>query len=371
MSSENPPKEQFVRFEGVRKSYDGTVQVVRDLNLSIREGEFLTLLGPSGSGKTTTLMMLAGFEKPTAGKILFDGQVINDMPTYKRNFGMVFQNYALFPHMTVAENVAFPLRMHRFPKSEQAERVTRALDMVQLHRIADRHPTQLSGGQQQRVALARALVFEPKMVLMDEPLGALDKQLREHMQLEIRALHEKLGLTMLYVTHDQSEALTMSDRVAIFNDGEIQHIDAPSEVYDRPRNAFVAKFMGENNAVEGTVTARDGDVITLRTAAGRDLHGTAVDDLAIGQGAQVLVRPEQISLGGLPADGFDSFEATVADKIYHGDHLRIVLEIAGLGQVTATFAHAEAELHPEIGQTLTIRWRIANALAFAPDGPAR
>jgi len=214
----------LVSFTGVQKTYDGINLVVRDLNLDIRQGEFLSLLGPSGSGKTTTLMMLAGFESPTAGEISLNGVPITRTPPHKRNFGMVFQNYALFPHMTVADNIAYPLTVRKLPSAEREAKVARALDMVQLGRMGSRYPGQLSGGQQQRVALARALVFDPQLVLMDEPLGALDKQLREHMQIELKALHRRLGVTFVYVTHDQTEALTMSDRVAVFNDGAIQQL---------------------------------------------------------------------------------------------------------------------------------------------------
>jgi ABC-type sulfate/molybdate transport systems ATPase subunit len=218
------------RFRNVNKSYDGKARVVADLDLDIHQGEFLTLLGPSGSGKTTTLMMLAGFEQPNHGTIELDGSSIVGVPAYQRNIGMVFQNYALFPHMTVAQNLAFPLRMRGIAKAERERRVSDILDMVRLPEVADRRPVQLSGGQQQRIALARALIFEPQLVLMDEPLGALDKQLREQMQLEIRSLHERLGITVVYVTHDQSEALTMSDRVAVFAHGRIQQIAPPNDI---------------------------------------------------------------------------------------------------------------------------------------------
>ncbi|MEP6876234.1 MAG: ATP-binding cassette domain-containing protein, partial [Burkholderiales bacterium] len=209
--------EPLVRFAGVQKTYDGVQLVIRQLDLDIRRGEFLTMLGPSGSGKTTALMLLAGFESPTAGDIFLDGRPITRTPPHKRNFGMVFQNYALFPHLTVGQNVAYPLTVRNVSKAEQATKVAKALDMVRLQGMAERFPSQLSGGQQQRVALARALVFGPQLVLMDEPLGALDKQLREHMQIELKELHRQLGVTFVFVTHDQGEALTMSDRVAVFN----------------------------------------------------------------------------------------------------------------------------------------------------------
>ena len=237
------PNDAFVAFEHVQKSYDGVQLVVKDLNLAIGKGEFLTMLGPSGSGKTTCLMMLAGFETATNGEIKLDGVNINEVPPHKRGIGMVFQNYALFPHMTVGENLAFPLEVRGMGKSERDAKVKRALDMVQMGEFANRRPAQLSGGQQQRIALARALVFDPSLVLMDEPLGALDKQLREHMQYEIKRLHESLGITVVYVTHDQGEALTMSDRVAVFNDGRIQQLASPSDLYEPPDNSFVAQFI--------------------------------------------------------------------------------------------------------------------------------
>ena len=228
----------FVEFERVQKSYDGENLVVKDLNLQLPKGEFLTMLGPSGSGKTTCLMMLAGFETATHGDIRLDGTSINNIPPHKRGIGMVFQNYALFPHMTIAENLSFPLEVRKMGKSEREEKVKRALDMVEMGAFGGRRPSQLSGGQQQRIALARALVFEPELVLMDEPLGALDKQLREKMQFEITHLAHRLGITVVYVTHDQTEALTMSDRVAVFDDGRIQQIAPPDQLYESPENSF-------------------------------------------------------------------------------------------------------------------------------------
>ncbi len=225
----------FVKFDNVQKSYDGESLVVKGFNLYIDQGEFITLLGPSGSGKSTVLMMMAGFEHPTHGEIILKGQPISQLPPHKRGIGLVFQNYALFPHMTVAENLAFPLQVRNLPKSDIETKVKRALDMVRLGEFGDRRPAQLSGGQQQRVAVARALVFEPELVLMDEPLGALDKNLREEMQYEIKHIHEDLGVTMIYVTHDQSEALTMSDRIAVFNDGIVQQLASPQESMSVPQ----------------------------------------------------------------------------------------------------------------------------------------
>jgi len=314
-----------IRFESVSKSY-ADFKVIEGLDLEIAKGEFVSLLGPSGSGKTTLLMMLAGFENPTGGTIRVDGRPINTVPSYKRNMGVVFQNYALFPHMTVGENVAFPLQMRGVGKAEITERVSKALDMVQLSALRERKPSQLSGGQQQRVALARALVFEPGVVLMDEPLGALDKQLREQMQLDIRALHGRLGLTIVFVTHDQSEALTMSDRIAVFDKGRIEQIGTPREIYDEPRTRFVAEFIGETNLAEGTVERvegrnarirlKDGGLLTAASAAGRCKAGDAVF---------VSIRPERIELGG--AGGADNrFDTRILDSVYQGDHLRIQLD---------------------------------------------
>ena len=273
--------EPLVRFSGVQKTYDGEQLVVRALDLDIQRGEFLSLLGPSGSGKTTTLMMLAGFESPTAGDILLDGKQITRTPPHKRNFGMVFQNYALFPHLTVGQNVAYPLTVRKVPKAEQAERVKKALDMVRLSGMADRLPARLSGGQQQRVALARALVFNPQLVLMDEPLGALDKQLREHMQIELKELHRQLGVTFVYVTHDQGEALTMSDRVAVFNEGVIQQLADVESLYETPSNRFVAGFVGDSTVITGTLQG-SGTAWALQLPDGQRLPGLNVNHLAPG-----------------------------------------------------------------------------------------
>ena len=289
--------DRFIVFDAVRKSYDGENYVVRGLDLSVAQGEFLTLLGPSGSGKTTTLMMLAGFEEPTSGTITLDGKRIERVPPHRRNIGVVFQNYALFPHMTVARNIAFPLQMRRMSGAEVEKRVARALDMVRMADFGERRPAQLSGGQQQRIALARALVFEPKLVLMDEPLGALDKQLREHMQLEIKHLHARLGINIVYVTHDQGEALTMSDRVGVFNDGILQQVAPPDELYDAPANKFVAQFIGENNAISGQVRELpSAGRCVLATEDGSIIQAKVSDGLAVGMPATLALRPERLHL---------------------------------------------------------------------------
>ncbi|HZI85171.1 MAG TPA: ABC transporter ATP-binding protein [Casimicrobiaceae bacterium] len=354
--------EALVRFVGVHKTYDGVNRVVDDLDLDILRGEFLTLLGPSGSGKTTTLMLLAGFEAPTAGAILLDGRSIAALPPHRREIGMVFQHYALFPHMTVAENVGFPLSVRRLPKSEIATRVERALAMVQLAALAGRRPAQLSGGQQQRVAVARALVYQPKLVLMDEPLGALDKQLREQMQLEIRRLHRDLGVTMVYVTHDQSEALTMSDRIAVFHQGRIQQIGTPESIYDRPANAFVARFIGENNRVTGTVERVDGGRCAVRAVGGAILAGTSGAALAPGQLALVSVRPEQIVLGDAPADC--ALHGTLAEAIYLGDHLRLRIAVDEMGDIVVKSHSAQA---PAVGASVRLGWRAEDCRVFRLD----
>lgn len=318
----------LVSFAGVQKSYDGNSLVVRDLDLDIRRGEFLTLLGPSGSGKTTTLMMLAGFETPTSGEISLAGTPITRTPPHKRNFGMVFQNYALFPHMTVEQNVAYPLTVRGVPKAVQREKVVAALDMVRLGPLGARYPAQLSGGQQQRVALARALVFQPQLVLMDEPLGALDKQLREHMQIELKELHRRLGVTFVYVTHDQSEALAMSDRVAVFNDGRIQQLDRVDRLYETPGNRFVAGFVGDNTTLCGVVTAVTETGCTVGLPDGTRVTGVNVNGASPGENVVCCIRPERIELTGV-LNQANTFEAQVADLIYFGDHLRLRCTVRG------------------------------------------
>ena len=341
----------LVSFTGVQKTYDGINLVVRDLNLDIRKGEFLSLLGPSGSGKTTTLMMLAGFESPTAGDIMLNGRQITRTPPHKRNFGMVFQNYALFPHMTLAENIAYPLTVRKLPKAEREAKVLQALDMVQLGRMGGRYPGQLSGGQQQRVALARALVFDPQLVLMDEPLGALDKQLREHMQIELKALHRRLGVTFVYVTHDQTEALTMSDRVAVFNDGAIQQIDVVGNLYETPSNRFVAGFVGDSTVLDAEVTRLDGAHCEVRLPSGVVLRGLNVNTCGVGDTVQCGTRPERLKIA--EAAGANTFQSKVLDVIYFGDHLRLRCELPGQPDATIKMPLGHDQL-PEPGQSIHV-----------------
>ncbi|MDO5621881.1 MAG: ABC transporter ATP-binding protein [Paracoccus sp. (in: a-proteobacteria)] len=357
----------FVVFDHVQKSYDGRTLVVKDLNLNIAKGEFLTMLGPSGSGKTTCLMMLAGFETATHGEIRLDGRNINDVPPHRRGIGMVFQNYALFPHMTVGENLAFPLEVRGLGKAEREERIRRALDMVQMGAFASRRPAQLSGGQQQRIALARALVFDPQLVLMDEPLGALDKQLREHMQFEIKHLHERLGITVVYVTHDQGEALTMSDRIAVFNDGRIQQLAPPAVLYEQPENSFVAAFIGENNALPGTIEKLEGSTALVRLADGGLIDATAVNLREVGQKTTVSIRPERVEFKTemMPAHAH-RIDAEVLEVIYMGDILRTRLRVAGSDDFVMKCRNTLDQTRLEPGQKLSIGWHPQDARALDP-----
>ena len=354
---DNQPNAAFVEFERVQKSYDGETLVVKDLNLSLPKGEFLTMLGPSGSGKTTCLMMLAGFETATHGDIRLDGVSINNIPPHKRGIGMVFQNYALFPHMTVAENLAFLLEVRKMGKSDREAKVKRALDMVQMGDFGGRRPAQLSGGQQQRVALSRALVFEPELVLMDEPLGALDKQLREHMQFEITNLAHSLGITTVYVTHDQTEALTMSDRVAVFDDGRIQQLAPPDQLYEAPENSFVAQFIGENNTMIGTVENISGDKCEVRLADGELIDAKPVNVTQAGERTRVSIRPERVEVNKdrLSPDAH-TLKAEVLEFIYMGDIFRTRLRVAGNDNFIIKTRNAPDQIRLRPGEQIEIGW---------------
>ncbi|MEP1930069.1 MAG: ABC transporter ATP-binding protein, partial [Roseibium sp.] len=347
----------FVVFDRVQKSYDGENLVVKDLNLSIGKGEFLTMLGPSGSGKTTCLMMLAGFETATHGDILLDGKPINNISPHKRGIGMVFQNYALFPHMTIAENLSFPLEVRKMGKSEREAKVKRALDMVQMGEFGGRRPAQLSGGQQQRVALSRALVFEPDLVLMDEPLGALDKQLREHMQFEIKRIADDLGITVVYVTHDQTEALTMSDRVAVFEDGRIQQLAPPDLLYEEPQNSFVAQFIGENNTLEGVVQEIKDGIALVKLDGGGLIDAKPVNVSQAGERTQVSIRPERVEFNKdrLHADAH-TLSAEVLEFIYMGDIFRTRLRGAGNEEFIVKTRNAPDQVRLKPGETIEIGW---------------
>jgi len=347
----------IVRFTNVQKSYDGETLVIRNLNLDIVRGEFLTLLGPSGSGKTTSLMMLAGFETPSHGVITLDGKPLNRVPPEKRDIGMVFQNYALFPHMTVAENLAFPLTVRRMPKADIEARIRRALDMVKLTGFSNRRPSQLSGGQQQRVALARALVFEPKLVLMDEPLGALDKQLREQMQIEIKHIHENLGVTVVYVTHDQSEALTMSDRIAVFSDGVIQQLAAPSELYEKPSNSFVAQFIGENNRLRGKVVHMNGVGCKVAMDGGVTVEALAVNVPGVGADTTISLRPERVKINPPNGSCSNQFNARVEELIYLGDHTRVRVAVCGHPDFVVKVPNGEGVPRLTPGDEIPVGWK--------------
>ena len=350
-------KNAFVKFEHVQKSYDGETLVVKDLNLELPKGEFLTMLGPSGSGKTTCLMMLAGFETATHGDILLNGVSINNIPPHQRGIGMVFQNYALFPHMTVAENLSFPLEVRKIAKAERETKILRALDMVEMGSFAGRRPLQLSGGQQQRIALARALVFEPELVLMDEPLGALDKQLREKMQFEITNLAHALGITVVYVTHDQTEALTMSDRVAVFNDGRIQQLANPDALYEEPENSFVAQFIGENNTLDGEVKNLSKNMAVVQLDDGSLIDCKPVNVDKVGDRTRVSIRPERVEYNKKRIKKqAHTLTAEVLEFIYMGDIFRTRLRVAGNDDFIIKTRNAPDQQRLMTGQQIEIGW---------------
>jgi putative spermidine/putrescine transport system ATP-binding protein len=349
-----------VRFQNVSKRYGSSVLAVRNLDLDVLRGEFLTLLGPSGSGKTTALMMLAGFEEPSEGEILIDGRRIDNVPANRRGIGMVFQNYALFPHMTVAENLAFPLEVRKIARPEIEQRVNTVLDMVRLAGVGGRRPDQLSGGQQQRIAVARALIFRPSLVLMDEPLGALDKQLREQMQYEIKDIHARLGVTFIYVTHDQTEALTMSDRIAVFNAGSIQQLSDPAALYERPQTDFVASFIGENNRFTGAFGPVEGDnAIVLLNGGALRVRAIRADATAVAPGAPatVSVRPERIAVLANGATMPNEIAALVRTVVYVGDHLRLISEAAGVGQIIVKLPNGPGLPDLAPGSEVRLGWR--------------
>lgn len=356
--------EAFVSLRGVSKSYDGRHQVVEALDLDIGRREFLTLLGPSGSGKTTILTMLAGFEAPSSGEIFFSGKPITRVPPYGRDIGVVFQNYALFPHMTVAENVAFPLEVRRIPRAEREDRTREALDMVGLAEHLDRRPSQLSGGQQQRVALARALVFHPNLILMDEPLGALDNALRKRMQFEIKALQQKLGVAVVFVTHDQSEALVMSDRVAVFDGGRIQQIGKPEDIYARPANAFVAEFIGETSWFNGRVQDVADGLCRVETPAGY-VTARPTGVLAKGMRVQVALRPEDIRVG--EADMANQITVRLEAQTYLGDHVLLSCRTKDGTLVTVKSPKGAAGVPQPGAEDFALSWEADAAVAF-PKG---
>jgi spermidine/putrescine ABC transporter ATP-binding subunit len=317
-----------VRLEQLSKRF-GSVVALDGVSLEIEAGEFLTLLGPSGSGKTTTMHIVAGFEAATSGEVHVDGRSVARVPPHRRDVGLVFQNYALFPHMTAADNIAFPLRMRKTAREETRRAVERALDLVRLEGLGARYPHQLSGGQQQRVALARVLVFNPRVVLMDEPLGALDKKLREEMQLEIKHIQQRLGLTVIYVTHDQEEALVMSDRIAVMRLGRLEQVGTPDDLYERPQSRFVAEFIGESNVLAGTVTDGAGRSTTLALAGGEAVRGPAAEPARTGDRAMLVVRPERMLFVDDAPEGWNRLTGTVHEVIYVGETTKYVVTAGG------------------------------------------
>ncbi len=353
----------FLQFDQVKKSYDQKTLVVKGFDLDVDRGEFITLLGPSGSGKSTVLMMLAGFEGVTSGDIRVENKSITRTAPYKRNIGMVFQNYALFPHMTIAENLAYPLQVRKMAKPDVKDRVNEYLRLIEMPEFGGRYPGQLSGGQRQRVALARALIFEPSLILMDEPLGALDKKLREQMQYEITRLHEQLGFTVIYVTHDQTEALSMSSRIAVFNDGVVQQCAAPAELYERPKNAFVADFIGENNFIPGTVSAIDGAEAKVAIPGG-EIIAVAGDGLVVGQKCVVSVRPEKLFIQ--PTSHAYDNEVTAAHVTHHyvGDFIRYYFRFADGTEINLKVLNDLAAPNFSAGQEGKLAWLKKDCIAF-------
>jgi putative spermidine/putrescine transport system ATP-binding protein len=350
---------------GLRKHY-GAVRALDDVDLDVRAGEFLTLLGPSGSGKTTLLMVLAGFIRPDQGSLRFGSDEVIRLAPHKRDIGMVFQNYALFPHMDVAGNIAYPLRLRGVAGGALDSRVEKALQTVQLGGYGARRIDELSGGQRQRVALARAIVFEPRIVLMDEPLSALDKQLRERMQIELRRLHEQLGTTTIYVTHDQREALTMSDRIAVIHGGRIQQLDTPRHLYDRPMNRFVAEFIGESSLLEVEVTGHtcrcDGQLLHLPRAA--PAAGAAL----------LMLRPERLRIladGAAQAEAANRLQARVIDLVYQGDTFLLQAQLGNGSAICARGIAGAAALAalPAPGETAWLGFNIDDTVLLADDTP--
>ncbi len=354
------------------KRYPGTT-AVDAIDLEVGSGEFVTLLGPSGSGKTTTLMMVAGFTPPSAGEIAIDDRPITGVAPEHRNIGVVFQNYALFPHMRVFDNVAFPLRMRRQPRATIRNQVEHALGMVHLGGLGDRLPAQLSGGQQQRVALARALVFNPGLLLMDEPLGALDRNLREQMKIEIKRIHHDVGVTVLYVTHDQEEALTMSDRVALMNRGRIAQVGSAEDLYERPASRFVADFIGESNLLEGHVEFAHGGPVFVDGTGVRLPVGVGPPAPRAGEQYTLMVRPEKITLSPAEGDAQDgpadpSLAGLVDDVVYVGEFTRFRVRVAPGVVIGVKTANTRAASRAKPGDPVRLRWAVTDAYLVPPAG---
>jgi putative spermidine/putrescine transport system ATP-binding protein len=339
----------------------GSVDAVRGVSLDVAAGEFLTLLGPSGSGKTTTLSMVAGFEQPSSGTINLGGHDITRLVTHKRNLGMIFQGYALFPHMTVFDNVAFPLKLRRTKKDDIKRRVMESLEIVDLARFGDRRPSALSGGQQQRVALARAIVHRPSLLLMDEPLSALDKSLRAQMQVELRKIHGELGCTVLFVTHDQEEALSLSDRIVVMNDGRIEQCGGPSEVYEHPNSEFVARFMGSAQFLYGTLGSVDAaGTATMTTDVGLALSGRCTSVGATGSKVTAVLRPEDATTTA-PAEACNAVEVRVVAQVYLGERIRCQAIFPDGAEGMIWLSHREAS-QVNVGDDLTLYWPLSRTV---------
>ncbi len=357
-----------VRVAGLVKRFDN-VLAVDGVSIDVRPGEFLALLGPSGSGKTTILMTIAGFEHPTAGEVIIGERSVTHLPANRRNIGMVFQKYALFPHMTVWDNIGFPLRMRKLPAREIATRVEAALAMVRLEGYGARKPSQLSGGQQQRVALARAIVYRPPVLLMDEPLGALDKKLREHMQLEIKHLQQTLGATVVYVTHDQEEALTMADRIAVLNEGRLEQIGAPEDLYERPANSFVAEFLGQTNFLEGRLCAVHAQVGSIELEGGIVVHASwSSEQLTlpdIGSPVRVAVRPERITVRQPAESCGDGYVGVIQEAIYSGSSVAYFVRLAPSLAIAARVPAGVGQPRWRTGDRVEVAWRSEEARLYA------
>jgi putative spermidine/putrescine transport system ATP-binding protein len=347
------------------KTY-GAVRALAGATLELREGEFLTLLGPSGSGKTTLLMMVAGLVQPTSGEVWIDGKLATYAPPNKRDIGIVFQNYALFPHLSVYENIAFPLRMRRMATEQIAVEVKCVLDIVQLPHVASRLPRELSGGQQQRIALARCMVYRPSIILMDEPLGALDRQLRDHMQLEIKDLHSRLGITVLYVTHDQEEAMAMSDRICLMNNGRIEQIGTPQELYFRPRNVFVAEFLGESNILDASVV--EGEKTLLSGPGGLTIRAPSDTAARPGQQAKIIVRPERLRLLGPGEQADNVAEGRLKEVVFVGGVTRYFVTLASGAVLSAKQLTQVAGAAPRLGDAVRLGWDIEHTLMLHASG---
>jgi putative spermidine/putrescine transport system ATP-binding protein len=370
--SENREME-MVRLERCAKSY-GSVTALSEIDLAIPRGEFVTLLGPSGSGKTTLLNLIAGMIAPTSGRIFIGGKDATAMPPSKRDIGMVFQNYALMPHMTVFDNIAFPLRVRKLPRAEIKRKVMDVLDLVQLPEVAGRKPRELSGGQQQRISLARCIVYNPAIILMDEPLGALDKKLREDMQLEIKRLHRELNITMLYVTHDQEEALTMSDRIVLLSRGRVEQAGSPDELYHRPVTTFAANFLGHSNMLEGRVEAV-GPPVQISTASGRSFLTQASAEARPGQAINAMVRPENVTIreaaGAAAGETMENeLEGTVSESLNLGGVIRHYVSVAEGRTFVSVELNRPGRPPLEKGTKVRLGWRAIDMRLLAPGGPA-